>query len=221
MTPPRLVLVEGIPGSGKTTTSEALADAYEARGLDCGWAVEESADHPFFGREVRRRHREDDYDDLCIDRWRAVVDASRSRTWILDGCALQNTVRFMFEQCWDHARILDYWQRFEEVVEPTGVRIVHLRQDRPEAFVRDHTMVVREAVWAKIERHVRSTPVGQEIAREHDDVHVEFWVRYARLSRDLVDRSSLPVLVLDVGDGWSATVDDATNWLFPDTRPEI
>ncbi len=42
----RLVLVEGLPGSGKTTTARMIADGLTARGLDARYFGEGRSDHP-------------------------------------------------------------------------------------------------------------------------------------------------------------------------------
>ncbi len=211
---PSLVLFEGLPGSGKTTTSHEVVTLYAARGVAYEWTSEEDKDHPFFGPEVWRLHRRSDYDEICLARWQHVVDSCEGRGWVLDACAMQSTVRFMFEQCWSFERIAGYWRRFEDVVAPIGAVHVSIAPGDPEAFVRLHTMNVRAGVWPKIARHVETTPAGQRLAAAGcDAVAVEFWVRSSELCNELHDRSRLPVFVLDPGDGWVHAAHDVMGWL--------
>lgn len=209
----KLILFEGVPGSGKTTTSCALVEALAVDGHSFHWALEEDPDHPFFGVNVRSLHREPQYDQLCLRRWRAVVDDCEHRSWVLEGCALQSTVRFMFEHRWDMSNIERYWRRFGQIVEEAGVALVYFRHDDVDAFIRGHTQIIRSSVWEKISDHVRATPRGAELAQAGLDVPFEFWTRYANLCDRLVDEATFPVLNLGVEDGWSDALPSVRRWL--------
>src|SRR5437660_1105300 len=76
-----VVLFEGLPGSGKTTTSNQLAAVYLQRGTPCVWVREETKDHPFFGPEIRRLHRRADYDEICLAQWRRLVGSRDQGRW--------------------------------------------------------------------------------------------------------------------------------------------
>lgn len=209
-----LLLFDGVPGSGKTTTSRQVSETIKASAGRCGWALEEGKDHPFFGPGVRRRHREDDYDDRCLERWRLAVEQAAGQVWVLEGCALQSTVRYMFEQDWERERIDRYWERCIEVLAAVPVRLVYFRHRDVETFIRSHTLKVRADVWEKISTHVVGTRVGARLIEQSvEDVPVDFWVRYSHLCDDLVDRFSHPVLNLDVADGWDLAAAQVEAWL--------
>jgi len=44
-----LILVEGFPGSGKSTTAQWLARQWQQTGRACRWFYEEQPDHPVVG----------------------------------------------------------------------------------------------------------------------------------------------------------------------------
>jgi hypothetical protein len=172
-----LVLVEGVPGSGKTTTAELIATQTGAR-----WIREEARDHPVIPAEVRKRNRGDDFETQCLARWRDFLHALDG-PWVLEGCALQSTVRFMFANCWPRPRIDAYWQAFEEIVAPFVEKLLLLT-------VSDERMrevyAERGDAWiAKVGGWVASTPRGGTL--------VEFGLAYGALSEELLARSTLPV----------------------------
>jgi hypothetical protein len=209
-----VVLLEGLPGSGKTTTSQQIAAVYQQRGESCVWLLEEAKDHALFDADVRRQHRRADYDDICLARWGRLLDRSDGpQRLVLDGCALQSTVRFMFEQNWPMSRIESYWHRFERRLAPIAVAFVYLRHQDPASFIRGHTRQVRANVWAKIAAHVEQTPAGRALASKGFDAPVEFWVRYAQVCDDLVAQTRLPLLQLDISGGWENVVPDTMTWL--------
>lgn len=42
----KLIIVTGISGAGKSTTSKAISKLYASNGIDSHWYHEEMADHP-------------------------------------------------------------------------------------------------------------------------------------------------------------------------------
>ncbi|MEM7092729.1 MAG: hypothetical protein AAF567_06995 [Actinomycetota bacterium] len=204
----KLVLVEGVPGSGKTTTSWTLAESYRNAGHEVGWALEEDRQHPFFDQQFRRSHRSDDFPERCLHAWRSVVDASLVHPWVLEGVAFQSTVRFMFEQDLPERTIEAYWDDFVATVRPVAPLFVHLLPRDVESFIRGHTMNARSDVWGKISAHVLSTPVGRRLDGDGRDVAVDFWILYSELCVRLARRSEVAALEFDVGRGW-AGIDEA------------
>ena len=62
----------------------------------------------------------------CLDAWGRVVAACGRRPWVLEGVALQSTVRFMFEHDVPEPDIVTYWDEFTALVRPVDPLIVHL-----------------------------------------------------------------------------------------------
>jgi hypothetical protein len=209
-----VVLVEGLPGSGKTTTSEQIASVYVQRGESCVWVREEAKDHPYVGPDVRRQHRQTDYDDICLAEWARLVERPvESPRLVLEGCAMQSTVRFMFEQEWPTDRIERYWKRFMECISEVRAALVYLTHPKPEMFLRDHTVQVRADSWPNIARHVEQSPAGRALSDAGFDAPIEFWVRYRHLCDALVAEATLPVLTVDTGNGWEAASSRVVQWL--------
>jgi hypothetical protein len=215
------VLVEGLPGTGKTTTSEQIVAACVERGESCAVMYELAEDHPLFGRNVRARHEQTDYDEICLQRWASLIDCvGDQRRLVFDGCAMQSTVRFMFEQNWPASRIALYWQRFEQSVRRVPVALVYLAHARPTTFVREQMVATRADVWPMIARHVEHTPVGRKLSQAGFDAPIEFWVQYRRLCDTLVAHTTLPTLTLDITAGWLDAAPRVMGWLeHIDSRP--
>ena len=46
MLPPKLIFIEGLPGAGKSTAAEVIAERIQRRGLDCRWYHDSDVHHP-------------------------------------------------------------------------------------------------------------------------------------------------------------------------------
>jgi hypothetical protein len=93
-----LWLIEGLPGTGKTTMAEQLCILARKSGLSAAWYLEESIDHPVHGRKLKEGRKNGDiFVKSCLEAWRAFADNSTKTPdiQILEGSAFQSTVRFM------------------------------------------------------------------------------------------------------------------------------
>jgi hypothetical protein len=191
---PRLVLVEGLPGSGKTTTAERMCRRLRSRGIDAAWAAEGAADHPVFAPGYAKSRRRPEFAQQCLDAWSSFVDAIGTRTWVLDGAAFQSTVRFMFEQRVPYDEIFAYWRVFESVVSPLRPTVFYLRDDDAADRLRTITIPVRGRAWYdKVSSYVARTPAGREFRHLGVEGFIEFWVRYGELCETLLAQSHLDV----------------------------
>lgn len=190
---PRLVLVDGLPGTGKTTTAERVFEGLRGRGIDCAWAREEAKPHPVFGPGILAARRQPEFPALCIEAWTRFV-AQTDRICVLDGAALQSTVRFMFEQRVADVDITAYWQAFETIVAPARPVLMYLRDPNPAQRLRRHAIRERGREWyEKLADHVARTPAGRPFRHLGVDGFVEFWVRYGALCDELLAASELTV----------------------------
>jgi hypothetical protein len=145
----RLVLVEGLPGSGKTSVAKHLSPALRSRGIAAVGIRELDPDHPVVPRSVMRLAGGDDYAERCLERWEAFVDAAPEAATIIEGCAFQSTVRFLFANGASGDEICVYWERFEKLIAPLSPRFVYLYQDDPAGFMESRTLVRRGSEWTE------------------------------------------------------------------------
>ena len=93
----RLILIEGMIGSGKTTTAEHLRDWLSARGEDVRAFHEGAADHPIRTRrvdELLAAPAPGGPDEYSASQWRRLAERCRQsdQTIILESVFLQNSV---------------------------------------------------------------------------------------------------------------------------------
>ena len=109
-----IVHFEGIPGSGKSTASQRLCELLLGAGCDAYWSLEESANHPIMPNDRRRLSPRPDFPTVCLEAWRTFV-RSNDRIAILDGYALQNTVRFLYANLEPDSNIKAFFWSWQEI----------------------------------------------------------------------------------------------------------
>jgi adenylate kinase family enzyme len=210
----RVVFVEGVPGSGKSTMAAKLCADAGKLGFDARWYLEESHDHPVHPKTGQRSKTQGDFAEECLRSWSAFVEKEKGRQTlhILEGSAFQSTVRFMMEK--SLSGIAGYFRRFEEIMNVLEPKMIYLR---PSDAV-DHSRYVcalRGDEW--------STKVSQYLAQtdyfcRHELQGLEgmhrFWGDYARLCDSLVAETSIPTKRIDfVAGEWERHMAEAATFL--------
>ena len=185
--------VEGIPGSGKSTASEQLCQLLLARGASAAWYLEESADHPVMPKTRRRHSPLPDFPDICLRAWRQfVASATAEQVEIIDGYALQNTVRYLFANRVERSAIEDYFDAWQAIAHGNSAMIFFPVETPDAHFAR--LLPVRGAEWtSKLFAYIARTPLGQHERLAGRSGFIRFWAEYQDLCMTLLQRSQIPV----------------------------
>jgi hypothetical protein len=212
-----LILVEGLPGAGKSTTAQFLAWRLGRQGIAARWWYEEEAGHPvYLFRDLPSLRRVLDHlaagrrDRVVRDalrQWRRfVAEAGRSaRVALLDGCLLGYLTWTLFHFDAPEPEIVAYVGRVAEIVRPLDPCVVALRQpDVAGAIARLCARRGEETARRYIER-VEQSPYGARRGLRGFDGLVAFWEAYRRISEPALARLDLPMRVIADADGdWTA-----------------
>lgn len=96
----RLILFDGIAGSGKTTNSQWLYVALLKAGVSTDWITESQKDHPVYQRDVAEARTTDEAIERAIRSWRrfAGARASAPGVSVMDGSILDSPISFLLLQ---------------------------------------------------------------------------------------------------------------------------
>ena len=144
MAAPRLILIEGMIGSGKTTTAEHLGAWLSRRGEDVRTFDEGAADHPIRTRrvdELLAAPAPGDPDVYSASQWRRLAERCRhsGQTIILESIFLQNSVMPAFIDGAPAATVTEICAEIQRQAAPAEPFLVYLRPaDIAAAITRTH-----------------------------------------------------------------------------------
>jgi hypothetical protein len=194
----KLILIEGVPGSGKSTTAEKVTSHLLEQGMDATWYLEESESNPLRSAGIKQLQRPQEFIENCLKNWRSFVERTNDQhqVQVLEGAAFQLTVRFMFEH--NLPGIKSYFASFQEIVASLDPRFIYLR---PADLHRhsEFTAEQRGKKWAeKVSDYLEGTPYAKKHSlRGLTGMH-RFWASYGAECDSLVKTISMPHVTVGV-----------------------
>jgi len=214
----RLVFVDGLPGSGKSTTAAYVAGLLEQRGVPARLLREREDSHPLnvggdlhpsgstTGARMFAAYTIASFMEESLARWSAfVAEASSSgRITILDSYPFQNSLRVLLQMDADPVALADYQSRVEAAVAGLDPVLVYLDSGDAEHAFRA-IAAQRGAAWRDYAVAVVTDCPYASSRRLHGmDGAVALLRSYKELLDEFVARCRFPALVLSTGDlRWS------------------
>jgi len=206
----RMVFVDGLPGSGKSTTAEYVARELEKRGISCRLLRERETDHPLnvggnlhpsgstTGARMFAAYTVGSFVRESLARWNAfVADAmGLNRVNILDSYPFQNSVRVLSQMDADPVTLAAYQSSVEEAVAGLGPVLIYLDPGDAERTLRA-IAEQRGPVWTDYAiAVVTECPYASVRGLHGMEGAVAILRSYKQLLDDSVARSPFPKLIL-------------------------
>ncbi len=190
----QLILVDGLPGSGKSTAAQFIAAHLQKSNIPSKWYIEEDADHPVHSRQFKRKHvSRNDFADKCLQNWYnfAQTVIKSNQIIILDGSIFQSSVRFLLEYDSSIHDIKMYFSKFEDIIFKLDPLLIYFYQSNVDAFLRK-TIEMRGSEWSsKVENYITSTPYAIRNNLQGIEGHISFWESYRIICDDLFNTTKI------------------------------
>jgi len=191
---PRLILIEGMIGSGKTTTAGHLAGWLSCRGADVRVFAEGAADHPIRNRrvdELLAAPAPGDPGAYSAGQWRRLAERCLrdGQTIILESVFLQNSVMPAFIDGAPAAAVTEICAEIQRQAAPAEPFLVYLRpadiaaavarvhQTRGEPWSSRNLAFVQDSPWAR-RRNLRGRDAVVQLHQAWEPVASQLYDRY-------------------------------------------
>lgn len=212
----QMKLVEGLPGSGKTSVAEFLSEFLLSKGCLNELFLEASPNNPF-------RYKEGTGEGITVDefvasircQWQAfkTQNAKKSHLVIQESMTFQQQVNFLV---WMDriAEIKPITQYIEEQLKELAPALLYLRQSDPSEALQN-IIKVRGSKWEEEKiRPVERSPFAEARGLNYPEASLSFIREVHRITDDLYNAFPYGKSCIDVTDrNWKTVMDKATVWL--------
>ena len=195
----RLILIEGVPGSGKSKLEETLCEEALSSGLNASWYLEESRDHPVHPHIDRSGM---DLSEYYLRQWKNFISANadQDHLFILEGSLFQSTIRFMIEED-NEIMIPEYFAQCQLLLASISADLIYLRPPDIRPHI-DWISETRGVDWTgKVSRYLEGTPVCKKNGWSGGNCMNEFWSYYADVCDLLVKSATISSQTIASGKG--------------------
>ncbi len=189
-----LIFIDGLPGSGKSTTAKYIATHLQQCNIPSKWHVEEDADHPVHSRKFKQKYvGREDFAEKCLQSWYDFVHTvtQSNHIFILEGSIFQSTVRFLLEYDSNLRNIQIYFSEFENIVSKLNPLLIYFYQASVNEFLLK-TIETRGREWHdKVTNYITNTPYAVCKNLQGIEGNIVFWESYKIICDDLFNASKL------------------------------
>lgn len=204
-----LIFVEGVPGSGKSSTAHFLQVCLANQGMSVKWWYEEERGHPVYcfhdaaslqtviadlssGKHQR-------VIAAALEHWQRFADDAQSTdtTVVLESCLFGYLTWSLFPFDVPAAEIRAYVERVERIIRPCDPRLIYLRQDDLTASLARMCASRGGDVEAKYVERISQNPYARRRGLRGFEGMVEYWTDYRVLTDRLFAGLGFPKLEIE------------------------
>ena len=212
----RVIFIDGLPGSGKTTLTENLCISLNSKEVNLKSYSELSKTHPIFSLRFQKIDvHSDQYSSLDLSKWRDFVKQAENDTniHIFDAAPFQNSVRYLLESS-SESRIDDYFSQFEEIISPLSPRLIYLRPANA-ISQSQFCITIKGKEWAKnVPNYLENTKFSNDRNWKGIEGMHNFWDAYATVCDSLVSKTNIPTNIINIVPGeWNRHHKEASTFI--------
>lgn len=196
----RLIFIDGISGSGKTSTGQFLYRQCILNDLDATFLHEFHIPHPIHEWSLTDPAK---WIDVTLDHWRTFVNDTNNSTniVIMDSALFQGTMAVLLELDVDRDTILNYAIQVPEIIKPLNPALIYFYQnDFREALLKIYNER-EERIKIKKDNYVRTIKYGQNRQLYGHEGYMQFVEELRNISNELVSKYDISKICIENSQG--------------------
>ncbi|OZB96171.1 hypothetical protein [Paenibacillus sp. XY044] len=192
-----LILIEGIPGSGKSTFARFLANQFERNGLSCGLYLETTYDHPiieFTGYEDNALFLAEHY-----DRWSKFLDHDpNEEVVVMESAFLQSPMVHLLHKEAERELIKSLVHKVSDRLSKENCGLIYFYQK--DALAAINKMVeARGGKGYLLRKHdeYKDEPYFRNRQEQGPESHLSFFLEYAEIANKIVRELNIPAEIIE------------------------
>lgn len=193
-----LILIEGMPGSGKSTYARFLSVQFERNGYRTVLFHETTADHPIISRSDIQDAN--DWMKEYIKKWRRFLSnqATEDSVFVMESVLFQNPMINLLNKDVDRDRIKIFITELALILREYETSLIYFGHE-------DSTNAINEMIESRggpeflAQKYEAFKKEKYYINRDHPgpEIHLEFLKEYADMAKELIHKIHLDVLSID------------------------
>jgi len=217
-----LILVDGLPGSGKSGTAQSLWLHLRDYGHDAVWFFEHQSSHPVYRfdniaktyrytvRKSKKIHAE------ALVRWQQLTDSlvNTRNIVILESTFFQTTIGWLQLLDLPRTEILAYSKRVTEIIRPVSPVLVYLYQEDPAAALRSIRSHRGDWFEELLVSQISKTPYGRANKVHDFDSVIGYFLRVRSITDEIYSGFPYTKINIDTTNrDWSSYMDRTADLL--------
>lgn len=194
----KLILVEGIPGSGKSTTARYIALQSERNGYKTELFHESAFQHPIFLQDPIGNHME--WMELYISNCDKFLNDQKDHesTIVMESALFQSPVLHLLHMDIDREIIVQFIEKIYSRLTDINCSLIYLYQNDPMVGINRMMKTRGDRLWLNntYEKY-KDEPYYVNRGQRSPDLHLDFLFEYASVARSAYSRCSLNSLAIE------------------------
>ncbi|MBD3919672.1 hypothetical protein H8B09_12985 [Paenibacillus sp. PR3] len=189
----KIIIIDGMPGSGKTTSARMVSEQLTKRGISSRCVLEEQSNHPLL---ILDRHfdsfederQADEFIHLLQSRYRSFVDEqlNNNEVTIIESVFFQDTINTSFHMGMNREKLRRFSKSLQQILSPLQPALIYFYQVSPEAQWR-FICSVRGNEWG---------PVSFKSEEDFREAGL-LWGGSQAFVRSIIDAWDVPKLIIE------------------------
>jgi hypothetical protein len=209
----RLIVLDGLPGSGKTTTGKWLTSWLQQHGANARWLPENEISHPLWwydhwnGREYQTPDFEktsvETFMQTSLGKWRDFVTQKNAtmQLSIAESVFFQNAVTMFLMGDAKPAKLIEYAQDVQGLVQPLQPILIYFCQADPAAAFSRICALRGQGFETELIRNMEQFPYLKQRNLHGRDGVARLWREIGMITDRLFNESDLHKLLIETSQG--------------------